>query len=315
MVSSITVVESTASVASPASKRESELQEKPSALRLPLLLAVMAVVFVMTGLSLLKGASTTIRTALDSVTNTTIEIANDPTFVRHVASVVGVDNNGQLVRSDPSTDFMAAPGGLQFSPASLRPHWLPPTASPTLQTYFLAYGITMWVGLRPQQISLTRPYDALISIAFSASSLDAFLRQIVTTPNAILALIDGHTGVVVASSAPNSSVVWPTQFPAVGNPNAMLSAAAAQILALYSSGSANDTTSFGQITDRISQRFSFSFGSDTVHCSTNWIVDDATMLSLVLVLVVPDSDILGTMATTTRNSIIFVALFTSLAFG
>ncbi|KAJ1560915.1 hypothetical protein HK405_005521 [Cladochytrium tenue] len=232
-----------------------------------------------------------------------------------IASVAGVDSNGQLVRADPSTDFIVIPGGIQVSPPSVRPYWLPPTAAPSLQTYIIGYGISLWAGLRPPQVDLTRRYDALISMAFTASSLDTFLQQITTTPNEILALVDGHTGVVVASSAPNSSVVWPTQFPAVGNPNAMLSAASAQLLALYSSGSANDTTSFGQITDRSSQRFSFSFAGDTVYCSTSWITDDAAMLSLVLVLVVPAQDLLGALATTTRNSIIFVALFTSFAFG
>ncbi|KAJ1562960.1 hypothetical protein HK405_005279, partial [Cladochytrium tenue] len=231
-----------------------------------------------------------------------------------VALINGVDNNGQIAPVDPSAEFLAIPGGIQAQPPSMRPYWLAPTAMPSMQTYAIPYGLPVWAGFAPAQRSPDRPYDA-VHVTLTASSLDAFLRQIATTPNAILALVDGHTGVVMASSAPNTSVVWPMQFPAVGNPNGKLSAASAQLLLLYSSGSANNTTSFGLIADRTSQRLSFSFAGDTVYCSTSWIIDDATKLSLVLILAVPASDLLGSLVATTRNSIIFVVLFTTFSFA
>ncbi|KAJ1541844.1 hypothetical protein HK405_010378 [Cladochytrium tenue] len=231
-----------------------------------------------------------------------------------VAFINGVDNNGQLAPVDPSAEFLVIPGGITTKPYDMQPYWLAPTAAPSIQTYAINYGLPVWAGLAPKQSSPDRPYDAVHVTGLTASSLDAFLRQIATTPNAILALVDCHTGVVVASSAPNTSVVWPTQFPAVGNPNGMLSAASAQLLSLYSTGPANDTTSFGLIADRTSQRFRFSFGGDTVYCSTSWIIDDPTTLSMVLILMVPTGDLLGSLVVTTRNSIIYVVLFTTFSF-
>ncbi|KAJ1555932.1 hypothetical protein HK405_010327 [Cladochytrium tenue] len=230
-------------------------------------------------------------------------------------AITGVDSKGLLTFADANAGFVIVPGGVSPAPYSTQPYWTPPSPASGVQTYVLAYGLPVWSSLLAPQSSSTLQYEAVHAMWFSARSLDAFLQTIPTTPNAVLALIDGHTGSMVAASAPNISVVWPTQYPAVGNPNAMLSAASSQLLSLYSSGPANDTTSFSLITDRTSQKFRFSFGGDTLYCSTSWIVDDASLLSLAMILVVPANDLLGPMTVTTRNSIIFVVLFTAFAFG
>ncbi|KAI9321108.1 hypothetical protein DFJ73DRAFT_923318 [Zopfochytrium polystomum] len=131
------------------------------------------------------------------------------------------------------------------------------------------------------------------------------------TPNGVLALVHGDNGMMFGATTANISQAWPNQYPAVGNPNPLVSAAATEIARRYSTldPAVNGTAAIGGIADRTGKSFEFPFAGDTVYCSTAWIVDAPANLALMLVLAVPSSDFLGPVNVTIRNTIIFVALF------
>ncbi|KAJ1547144.1 hypothetical protein HK405_006558 [Cladochytrium tenue] len=149
--------------------------------------------------------------------------------------------------------------------------------------------------------------------------MDKYFQTIPVTRNGVLFVVDGASGMMLGSSTPNISESWPSQYPAVGNSNGLVSAAATQLARLYSSldPAVNGTVALTAVTNKVASDFQFSYGGDTVYCSTTWITNSTTNLSLLLVLVIPSSDFLGEVNVTIRNTIIFVAIFCtfSLAMG
>ncbi|KAJ1568592.1 hypothetical protein HK405_000174 [Cladochytrium tenue] len=229
-------------------------------------------------------------------------------------TTTGVDVNGMLW-FDAAAGIPLIPN-ITAMPFFRNGYWTVPFSSPYLKTYLFAYGLSVWTDvLAPQVGPNNEPYAAVYVTWLTTKSLEDYLRTIPTTPNAVLALIDVPSGTVLAASVPGIAVDWPTRFPAVGNPNALLSAASQQILgALAPTVATNDSTAFASITDRSDRQLVFAYSGDTAYCSTTWITDDSANLALLLVLVTPAGDLLGPVRTTTRNTVVFVVVFTVFAF-
>ncbi|KAJ1569212.1 hypothetical protein HK405_008360 [Cladochytrium tenue] len=185
-------------------------------------------------------------------------------------------------------------------------------------TYVLSYFYGFWSGVTPSQYSPTvvsTPPSAIFMTSLSAQSLDAYLQTITLTPNGVAILVDGNSGKMVGSSVPNISENYPAVYTAINNPNPLVSAGASALAALSSPVAASNASAIAYITDRTTKHFRFAYGGDTVYCSTAWIVDDTANLSLLLMLMVPSGDFLGSVNTTMRNAIIFVVVFCVFALG
>ncbi|KAI9324528.1 hypothetical protein DFJ73DRAFT_916215 [Zopfochytrium polystomum] len=114
------------------------------------------------------------------------------------------------------------------------------------------------------------------------------------TPNGVLALVHGDSGMMYGATTANISQAWPNQYPRHRQPQC----------ARVRRGYRDPASPTGQ-----GKNFEFPFAGDTVYCSTAWIVDAPSNLALLLVLAVPSSDFLGPVNVTIRSTIIFVALF------
>ncbi|KAJ1567948.1 hypothetical protein HK405_004178, partial [Cladochytrium tenue] len=220
-------------------------------------------------------------------------------------SFINVD--GQVVFSNACGTILHPPG-IADSPERTNGYWIQPASYIVDGTYSIGYRLPVWNGLQAGGApGAAGAHAAVYTLLFTTRSLDAYLRTIPTTPNAVLALVDGHTGMVLGVSAVSAAGVsesWPSQLSAVGNPNGMVSAAAAQLVGQYTNGSVakNETASIGLIADRTSQFLKFAYAG-------------TRDLSMLLMLVMPSADLLGQLGTTTRNTIVFVVVFDALAFG
>ncbi|KAJ1559356.1 hypothetical protein HK405_010953, partial [Cladochytrium tenue] len=164
-----------------------------------------------------------------------------------------------------------------------------------LDTYSLCLDLPVWSNLLPFNANSSNPATALFTMGLSTRSLDTYLQTIPITKNGVLALIEGNSGMMLAASTPNISVDWPVQYPAVGNPNGLVSAAAYEISKRFSAldPAVNGTAAIGAIADTVQSNFDFGYGGDTIYCSTAWIASSTTDLSLLLILVIPSGDFLG----------------------
>ncbi|KAJ1569493.1 hypothetical protein HK405_003905 [Cladochytrium tenue] len=221
--------------------------------------------------------------------------------------ITGISSSGSLVLGSLASGFMIAPG-IKLAPSKLQGYWSALQAAPDAKTYTLTYTLPVWDGLLPPTTNASAPYAAVISMHLSVSSIDNYLQSIPGTPNSVLALVDVASGNMLGASRANLSVIFPTIYPAIGNPNGLLSGAAAELAARFSTP-LNGTYDISRITDRTPQSFTFAYNGDSAYCSTAWITNTDTGLSILLILAVPVSDVLGEMAVTLRETIIFVVLF------
>ncbi|KAI9331012.1 hypothetical protein DFJ73DRAFT_899595, partial [Zopfochytrium polystomum] len=222
--------------------------------------------------------------------------------------VTSVNDVGKLTFAPPK--FRIKPHLAAVLTTAVNGFWRPDRAAGP-NTFILAFNIPVWKGRFPFKTPPSEPPAASFFSLLTVRSLDEYLQKIPMTPNGVLALVHGDNGMMFGATTPNISEAWPNQYPAIGNPNPLVSAAAAEIVRRYSTldPAVNGTAAISGIADRTGKSFSFSFAGDTVYCNTAWIVDTSANLALLLVLAVPSSDFLGPVNVTIRNTIIFVAVF------
>ncbi|KAI9364341.1 hypothetical protein DFJ73DRAFT_933878 [Zopfochytrium polystomum] len=226
-----------------------------------------------------------------------------------LSPIAGVSDNGKIQYAPVNIPVL--PHLSLAPPSSPRGGWAPGMANGP-QTFILAFDLPVWAGLVPYRQRAGEEYAAAFYSLLSVRSLDEYLQAIPMTPNGVLALVHAETGLMYGSTTANISESWPVHYTAVGNPNGLVGAAATEVARRYgkaAGGAVNATTAFAGIADRSDKSFEFSYGGDTVYCSTAWIVDEPTQLALVLLLAIPSSDFLGQVNVTIRNAIIFVGVF------
>ncbi|KAJ1568034.1 hypothetical protein HK405_003846 [Cladochytrium tenue] len=204
---------------------------------------------------------------------------------------------------------------LSFTALPSRPagYWGKSIAAKGPNSFCTFYTLPLWSGLLPFYANASTTPTVQLASALSGRSMDKYLQTIPVTRNGVIALIDGRSGMMLGASTPNISESWPTQYPAIGNANGLVSAAATEFARRFSTldPDVNGTVAIAAINNRAPADLQFKYGLDTIYCSTAWIANDTTDLALLLMLMVPSSDFLGDVNVAVRNTIIFVALFCS----
>ncbi|KAJ1558737.1 hypothetical protein HK405_013072, partial [Cladochytrium tenue] len=239
--------------------------------------------------------------------------------------ITGTTNSGELTVASPDARSFILPGIRSYPMLPYGGYWTPPLPAGGLAAYVLAYGLPVWSNRLAPEFDPDSSYATVHAVWLTARSLERYLQAIPTTPNGILALIDGGSGALLGASVPNISEAWPIQYTALANPNPLLAEAAAHILAAATAngtatGNSDPSASFASISSNrsaVPAQLTFTSAGDTIYCSSRWITHDAANLALLLVLVTPAHDLLGPVADSTRNMAIFasLAIFFSFVIG
>ncbi|KAJ1555783.1 hypothetical protein HK405_013188, partial [Cladochytrium tenue] len=213
----------------------------------------------------------------------TRDMSVNDTFVANLNAQIGSDG-----RMTYGSSYMLFPSSFATTGFASRPagFWGKSTAAAGPNTFVLFFSLPLWANYLPFYSNASVAPSAQLSAALSARSMDRYLQTIPVTQNGVLALVEGRTGMMLGSSTPNISESWPTQYPAIGNSNGLVSAAATELARRFSSldPAVNGTVSLTAITNRAQSNFQFGYGGDTIYCSTTWVTNDTIDLSLLLML-------------------------------
>ncbi|KAJ3113516.1 hypothetical protein HDU96_003298, partial [Phlyctochytrium bullatum] len=146
-------------------------------------------------------------------------------------------------------------------------------------------------------------YHACFTVFFSIPSISRFLETLPVSPNGVLALIEAQTGLMLASSVPGISQNGTSdlRFPAIGNPNPLVSAAAAYLARTFGNGTLQSLPVDARRYDTAFKGF-----GDEVLVNAGWVVDEAQSIRWLLMVVIPSDDFLATIKSTTNHTITFV---------
>ncbi|ORY42008.1 hypothetical protein BCR33DRAFT_718640 [Rhizoclosmatium globosum] len=175
-----------------------------------------------------------------------IDASTNFTTMNRLVKGQTASNNGQLIFGNPFQGASRSNSAiLQKVPGA--PTWTQPVFAPTLKTFLVPFMLTTWKNQIPGTPGPGNP-DVAVFITLSISSLDAFLKTVPVTNNGVIALIDGATGNMLAASIPGISqnVNKSTAYPAIGNPNTLVSDSVSYLIASFSTNNTvldyNDTT-------------------------------------------------------------------------
>ncbi|KAJ3411724.1 hypothetical protein HDV05_001784 [Chytridiales sp. JEL 0842] len=232
-------------------------------------------------------------------------------FILRGSQVLGVNNDYTLqlnstttvIRSDwiPNLRFPVL-GKNGISPGQA--FWTTPIYTPIFRTFLIPMFWPVWRGF-PIGVAGEGNYHAAHFVMLSIKSLDNFLQTVQLTPNGVLALVDGNTGNMLASSAPGISQngTQNSVFTAINNPNALVSTAASFLATLQGNGTIQSIQSFAP------QQFSFPALGDDILVNAVWFVEESKGLKWLLVLIIPSNDFLAGIKQSLRDIIIFVCCF------
>ncbi|KAJ1553937.1 hypothetical protein HK405_006470 [Cladochytrium tenue] len=230
--------------------------------------------------------------------------------------LTGVNTSGIVTYSSPPSKISTGISISYINYAAGSGYWGAPIPSSGPNTYLLPFSVGIWKNMMPLQQNASENYRAAVFSSISARSIEDYMQTITMTANGVLALVDANTGYMIASTTRNISVSWPTIYPAIGNPNGLVSAGASAVAAAYGSPAASSASgAFAAITSRASLNFQFAYGGDSVYCTTSWIADSNSNLALLLIVMVPSNDFLAPVNVSTRNAVIFIVVFTAFSFA
>ncbi|KAI8853868.1 hypothetical protein BC829DRAFT_439657 [Chytridium lagenaria] len=192
---------------------------------------------------------------------------------------------------------------LDSSTSVIRNDWMPDSRFPELKTD----GIQLWTGRSLGNVGeggYTAAHFAMLSI----KSLDDFLKTVEVSKNGAVSIIEGSTGLMLASSLSGvaQNGTENSRFSAVNNPNALISASATFVANLYGT---NGTIQ--SIPSTSAQTFATSFKAldDDILVNGYWIRDDSSGMKWLVLLTIPSNDFLAVIRSTFRNAILSVAGF------
>ncbi|KAJ3197506.1 hypothetical protein HK101_003204 [Irineochytrium annulatum] len=219
-------------------------------------------------------------------------------------SSIVLNNTYKLVRRDakPNSQWPALKtNGIKTG----RPFWAGPLYTPVLKTFLIPYFWPVWQNLTTGVVG-TGDYYAAHFVMLSIGSLDAFLQTVQITPNGVVSLIDGNTGQMLASSVAGISQngTGSTTFPAIGNPNRLVSAAASYLASTYGNGTIQSVPA---TEDDLA--LTFKGLGDEILVNAVWLSDADTGLRWLLVLAIPSNDFLAVTRATMQQTIIFICVF------
>ncbi|KAJ3188037.1 hypothetical protein HK101_009269 [Irineochytrium annulatum] len=224
-------------------------------------------------------------------------------------STLSLNPNYTVVRSDwiPNTKWpVLNKNGIV--PGS--PFWAPPIYTPIFKTFLIPLFWPVWANTSVG-VAGTGAYYAAHFVMLSIKSLDAFLQSIAVTPNGVVALIDGNTGNMLASSIPGISQngTLSSTFPAINNPNPLVAASASYLATAF--GSTDGTIQGIPITGTDGGLLATTFNGlgDTILVNAVWFVNPTTGLKWLLLLAIPSNDFLSVIKATQTQAIIFICVF------
>ncbi|KAJ3110887.1 hypothetical protein HDU96_006164 [Phlyctochytrium bullatum] len=146
------------------------------------------------------------------------------------------------------------------------------------------------------------PFYACFSVFFSIMTINNFMANLRVSPSGLVALVERSTGRMIASSFPGISQngTEDFRFPAIGNPNGLVSSATSYLANTYGNGTVQSIP----VTNR-TYDLSFSRGGDDILVNAAWI-EEGESLDWLLMVIIPSNDFLSTIKTTTTQTIVFV---------
>ncbi|KAJ3101462.1 hypothetical protein HDU97_001337 [Phlyctochytrium planicorne] len=232
-------------------------------------------------------------------------LTGSPIISQNEDYTLNLSTNTSVIRTDwmPEVKFpeLAAGGIVKGSP-----FWSNPIYTPVVKTFLIPLFWPVWAGKAIGSVG-EGDFRAAHFAMLSIKSLDDFLKTVQVTPNGVISLIEGKTGLMLASSldgiAQNGTAN--SRFSAISNPNALVSASASFVANQYGSGTiesipANSAVDFAT---------SFKGLGDDILVNGHWITDSSTGIRWLLLLSIPSNDFLSVIRTTFRNTIIFIVTF------
>ncbi|KAJ3147655.1 hypothetical protein HK101_002213 [Irineochytrium annulatum] len=186
--------------------------------------------------------------------------------------------------------------------------WVSPIFTPIFKTFLIPLMWPVWPNSSLGTVT-SGNYYATHFVMTSIKALDDLLQTIEVTPNGVVALIDGKTGRMLSSSLPGISQngTQPSQFPAIGNPNPLVSASASYLATAYNSidGSIEGIPLQSNGSTQLATTF-LSPGGDTVLVNAVWIIDAPSDLKWLFLLAIPSSDFLAVIRATLQQAIAII---------
>ncbi|KAJ3100446.1 hypothetical protein HDU96_010323 [Phlyctochytrium bullatum] len=170
-----------------------------------------------------------------------------------------------------------------------------------LGTYVMNLLWPVWKGL-PILTKGPGPFYACYSVFFTLETINNFFQSLRVSPTGLVALVERGTGLMIASSVPGISQngTQDYRFPAIGNPNGLVSSAASYLANTFGNGTLKSIP----VTNR-TYDLSFRSGGDDILVNAAWI-EDGDSVDWLLMVIIPSNDFLSTIKTTMTQTIIFV---------
>ncbi|KAJ3110888.1 hypothetical protein HDU96_006165 [Phlyctochytrium bullatum] len=170
-----------------------------------------------------------------------------------------------------------------------------------LGTYVMHLLWPVWKGL-PILAKGPGPFYACYSVFFTLETINIFFQSLRVSPTGLVALVERSTGLMIASSVPGISQngTEDYRFPAIGNPNGLVSSAASYLANTFGNGTLQSIS----VTNR-TYDLSFRSGGDDIMVNAAWI-EDGDSVDWLLMVIIPSNDFLSTIKATTMQTIIFV---------
>ncbi|KAJ3207054.1 hypothetical protein HDU67_007700 [Dinochytrium kinnereticum] len=217
-----------------------------------------------------------------------------------------LDTNATLIRSDwvPDDRFPALKtSGIVRG----KPFWSPPIYTPVIQTFLIPLVFPVWRGRGIGNVG-EGGYHAAHFAMLSIKSLDNFLRSVQVSTNGVVSIIEGKTGLMLASSLPGvaQNGTANSRFGATTNPNSLIAASARFVASRYGT---SDTIESIPASSSATFATSFKHEGDDVLVNGYWIRDDTMGLNWLVLLTIPSNDFLEVIRGTFRNAVGFVVGF------
>ncbi|KAJ3118846.1 hypothetical protein HDU96_007588 [Phlyctochytrium bullatum] len=214
---------------------------------------------------------------------------------------LNISSTGVIVRQGFNPSIVYWPLGKNGNVPG-RPFLAAISYSPALQSFVVPLIQPVWRGL-PVGVVGPGDYWAACGIILTLRTISNFLQTVQISPNGIVAIIEGDTGLMVSTSAVNATQNLTSfgRFPAIGNPNWLISAAAESVASRFGNG-----TVPGIKTDVQKFDFSFPAGGDDILVNAQWMIDEPFGLKWLVLVIVPSNDFLASIKTSINQTIISV---------
>ncbi|KAJ3111205.1 hypothetical protein HDU96_005905 [Phlyctochytrium bullatum] len=188
-----------------------------------------------------------------------------------------------------------------------QPFWASPIYTPVVKTFLIPVFWPVWLNLPIGRAAADGNYHAAHFAMLSIASMDTFLRGVEVTANGAVSLIEGKTGLMLASSIPDAAQngTQNQRFSAVNNPKELIASAASFVAQQYGTNGTIES-----IPASAPKTFALSFkgSNDEIMVNGYWVTDQAGLRWLIL-LTIPAGDFLSQIRAAYRNAIISAVAF------